>query len=177
MFNVNIDTSEINKLVSKIEGIDSRLEQSIKRYLKLLMGSGAISVEGTLKHKINELVYSTNDPKFYERTYSLFNATRVQLKGETVHLYIDDKWLGERPHVQESSLETGSASNARPGSPTPYSQRVEEDFEYKNMIGNDYNRRGSHYMRETFKQLVRDIQSGDKDASKIIQPILRSWSR
>lgn len=177
MFSVDIDIPNLRKLQNKLKGMPSMIDQNIKRYLSLLLGSGAVSIQGTLKKNINKLVYSSSKPKVYERTYSLFNSVRVKKEGNTVYLYIDDEWLSNRPHVQKESLETGTAINARPNSPVPYSMRVENDFHYKNKYTREYTRKGSDYMETTFYELLKDIQGGDKNAEKILEPILRSWSK
>lgn len=181
MFSVNIDVSGVQKVKRKIMKINYQLTINIRKYMKILMGSGALSIQSILQRKIMELVYLRDEPKFYQRTESLFEAVRVKAQGDEIDLYMDDEWLSNRPHVQERSLKTGLAKNATPNSPVPYSVRVEKDFTYQNTVPSvgyhDVERKGSGYMRETFRQIKEDILNGDKDADRIIRPILRGWSK
>ena len=177
MFNINIDTREIRRMSNKISGLKRRINLHIENYLQLLLGHGGVSVKGKLKKNINILVYEqSEEPDFYERTYSLFNAVRVEKIGNEIHLYIDDEWLSNRPHVRENSMRTGNALNAGSNAQTPYSIRVEEDFIYHNPYF-DTERTGSGYMRATFNELFEDIMAGDKRADQILEPILGSWNK
>lgn len=180
MLNVQIDTSGVKKMVYKIKNLNPRLTKSIKNYMQILMGNGAVSIQGVLQEKILELVYMRDEPRFYKRTESLFDSVRVRVEDNNIHLYIDDQWLSNRPHVRNrTDISTGLARNARPNSPVPYSIRVEEDFTYKNahpLGSHDNFREGSGYMKATFEQLKSEILSGNKRADKIIEPIFRSWS-
>lgn len=173
---IKFDTSEINKMANKIRNLSSNIEIGKKRYLQMLVGSGNVNLQGKLKSKINALVYQTEEPEFYERTYDLFNSVKVTSTDNKVFLYIDDEWLSSRPQVLNKSKSTGTATNAHGNPSTPYSLRVEKDFNYRNETGHDYNRKGSHYMRETFNELLNDVTSGKANPVEIINPILKKWS-
>jgi hypothetical protein len=173
---IKFDINEINKMANRIKNLKSNIKIGKKRYLKMLIGSSNINIQGKLKSKINKLVYQTEEPDFYERTYDLFNSVKVMKTDNKTILYIDDEWLSTRPQVINKSKSTGTATNAHGNPSTPYSLRVEKDFNYRNERGHDYNRKGSHYMEETFNELVSDVINGEADPIEIINPILKKWS-
>lgn len=182
MIKIEVNAPKLPDLKQKMRTFKTKLTIGQKMYLRKLMGSGAVSVEAKLKQKLLSLLYQDSEPDYYERTMSLLEATRAEMEGNQIHLYIDDEWLDQQPHVQEQNMRHGYAYNARAGARTPYSMRVEEDFDYRHRPGGSsageftVRRSGTQYMKNTFDAILEDIKSGDKQPKEILKPIIGDWS-
>jgi|GEM_PF-6206756 hypothetical protein len=184
MIKIDIDIPDLDELMIRLQLLREQLdEDGLKQYLDLLMGDGDVSVSATLQANIYDMVYNSpvemiagnnykvnTEPTHYQRTGALLDAVRAEVKGNNLHLYIDDNYLAG----QESpgTLETGTATNMNE---TPYSLRVENDFVYENAQGVDVLRKGSKYMQKTYEELKLQIMQGRKNPKTILMPLLGMW--
>lgn len=185
MIKFDVDIPDLDNLKIKLQLLREQLdEDGLKDYLRLLMGDGEVSIQAMLERNIFDLVYNSpvemivgdeyqvkDEPDFYERTESLFDAVKSEVRGNEILLYIDDTQLSDRG---TQSMETGTATNMNE---KPYSRRVEEDFVYKNKYGRDVLRKGSKYMEKTYQELKLQIFQGTKSPKRILMPLVGMWEK
>lgn len=184
MIKVDFEKDDFDGLYDRLKIVRQSLtERGVQKWFDLLLGDGSISIETTLKDNIMDLVYmkptemivndeyrSVDKPNFYERTERLHNATKVIIRGNEIHLFMDDEALGDRGSLTDMSK--GTATNL---SETPYSLRVENDFIYENNYGVDVLRKGDKYMEKTYQEIKGKILAGELNPKRILTPVLGVW--
>jgi len=184
MIKIDIDMPNLDDLFIRLQLLREQLdEDGLKEYLYMLASDGEVSIQPILERNIYDLVYNSpiemivgdsyqvkNSPEYYRRTEALFNAVRTKVEGNSVHLYIDDKFLAGKEET--GTLETGTANNLNE---QPYSLRVENDFVYENEKGKDVLRKGSKYMEKTYEELKLQVLQGNRSPRILLRPLLGMW--
>ena len=174
MINIQFDTSGIDKFVKSLDRKIKDLRRGQREYLDYLLNS--CNVQADLEHQIIKEVYSKplDDNSWYKRTENLLKSAKVEIRGEEIHIFIDNQWLGQQHNANYTSIETGTATEAHRGS---YELQVEKGWYYNNRIGNPYKKEARPFMQKTFEELERKIMGGEYSADKILEPLIKGWAR
>ena len=174
---LNIDSSQINSFINDLNNINIKeLKNNYFDYLR-----NEINISQKLIKEINNRVYSKERrPDWYEWTYRLLNAVRVKEEGDKLIMFMDDEWL-EKNKEGYMSRETGYDSSAvlhGSGAGKSYSERVEEGYTFKNIIGTNHTTDATNYFKNAINNIEEEIEKiadGSSPPAKILVPLLKVW--
>ncbi|MFW6377465.1 MAG: hypothetical protein ACOCZ5_02350 [bacterium] len=169
---IKFSTKGFDKLAKRIEESKKKLRQGRTEYLKFLLNE--VDMEGRLRGNIKKLVYDDYEPTQYERTFDLLNSVRAKIENDKLYLYMDDEWLGQQPQARYTGYTRGYAPEAHDGE--GYSTRVEEGHTYNNP-NKSVRMEGAYFMKETYEQLLNDINSQRIEPGRILDPLRTNWGR
>lgn len=176
---MNIDTSELKKFAKELKSKKKDLIKGKEEYFDFLQDQ--VHIEARLKRYIRKNVYKKIDePETYEWTKRLLSAVRSRVEDGKLVLYMSDKFLEEGHEYQETSPETGQDPSVHEGgnASKSYAERVEEGYTYHNTDQPEPNTvtvGPREYMKDTFKELKKEIKSGKAEPKRILLPLLRKW--
>lgn len=176
---LKIDTTDLDNFIRELQSINGQqLKEKYFEYLK-----NEVKIGTKLRKNIEKLVYSTPEPKMYQRTQRLLGAIRVKKEGEQLLLYMDDEWLEQQKEGFPSDhTGWGKYAAANHGEPSKsYAERVESGYTFQNIY---YPRDSTQEIppRKYFKVTMDEIEerldkvaNGSQPPQIILEPLLKVW--
>lgn len=168
-----METQGFDSLVKKAQQMRSSIEEGKQQFINTHILQ-QINISSKLVRHLNRMIYSQPDPKWYKRTNSLKNSIKIDVKGESVSVYLDGDYL-RSASSNEPSMATGFDKNVKG---VNYAHLVESGYIFQNVdnpledFGRNYIMEARPFMAETWSEVQAEI-----NPSVIVSPLLRMWSR
>ena len=174
---IDVDFSQISQFKRDLQRVRRNVNKFRLLYFKYLQDH--LKIGNMLQENIKVMIYQDGkDNEWYQRTRRLLDAVRVKKEGDQLVLFMDDNFLRQGHEYQTMSKETGYDPSAHAGgnADKSYAERVEEGYDFSNIVGKDSSIPPRRYFKTTLDNIENELdklESGQGDIRKILQPLFK----
>lgn len=170
---LNMQVNGFDSLAKKVKQMEKSLGDGKQQFLYNHILK-RINISSKVIRHLNRLIYSQPDPKWYKRTNTLKDSLTIEMKGESISVFMDGDYL-RRASNREPSMYSGYDESVKG---VNYAHLVETGYIFQNVdnpvedFGRNYIMGERPFMQSTWEEVQNEV-----NVSEIMTPLLRMWSR